>query len=454
MRPPLLKRTGKGEERMPIISITIGVALLLVLMMVCKLNAFISLIIVSLAVGVLEGMTPIEAVESIETGLGSTLGHLTMIIIFGGILGKLMTDSGGAQRIATTMINAFGEKRTQLAAVLTAAIVGIALFFETGVVVLIPLVFTIATAARVPVLYLGMPVIAALITMHGFVPPHPGPTAVANVFEANIGLTMILGIIIAIPAFILAGPLYTKLFKKESLEIEIPRGLFNPKEFKEEELPKFGISLFTALLPVILIALQTVVEIFAPDSAISSITNFIGNANVALLISVIVAIFTFGIKLGKKMPEIMQSVSESVSGIGMILLIIAGGGAFKQILIDSQIDKYISDLMSGSSLSPLLLTWLIAAILRVAVGSATVAGMTAASIAAPLVATTGVSPELMVLAAGAGSVTFSHVNDAGFWIYKEYFNLSIGKTIKTWSIMVTIISLVGLVGVLILDMFM
>ena len=438
---------------MPIISVTIGVVLLLVLMMVCKLNAFLSLIIVSLAVAILEGMTPTQAIASIESGLGGTLGHLTMIIIFGGILGKLMTDSGGAQRIATTMISAFGEKRTQLAAVFTAAIVGIALFFETGVVVLIPLVFTIAIAARVPVLYLGMPVIAALITMHGFVPPHPGPTAVANVFEANIGLTMILGIIIAIPAFLLAGPVYTKFFKKEFLEIEIPKGLFNPKEFKEEELPKFGISLFTALLPVILIALQTIVQLVAPDSALAPITDFIGNANVALLISVIVAIFTFGLNLGKKMPEVMQSLSESVSGIGMILLIIAGGGAFKQVLVDSHIDQYISDLMSGSSLSPLLLTWLIAAILRIAVGSATVAGMTAAGIAAPLVAATGVSPELMVLAAGAGSVTFSHVNDAGFWIYKEYFNLSIGKTIKTWSVMVTIISLVGLAGVLILDMF-
>lgn len=438
---------------MPIISVTLGVAILLLLMMLFKLNAFISLIITSLAVGILEGMSPLQALKSIETGLGGTLGHLTMIIIFGAALGKLMTDSGGAQRIATTMINAFGKKRSQMAAVITAAIVGIALFFETGVVVLIPLVFTIAAAAGMPVLYLGMPVIAALITMHGFVPPHPGPTAVANVFNANIGLTMLLGIIIAIPAFIIAGPIYTKLFKSKDLEIDIPKGLFNPKEFKEEELPKFGISLFTALLPVILIALQTIVQLAMPNSAIAQVTNFIGNANMALLISVIVAIFTFGLNLGKKMPEVMQSLSESVSGIGMILLIIAGGGAFKQVLVDSHIDQYISDLMAGSTLSPLLLTWLIAAILRIAVGSATVAGMTAAGIAAPLVASTGVSPELMVLAAGAGSVTFSHVNDAGFWIYKEYFNLSIGKTVKTWSMMVTIISLVGLAGVLILDMF-
>ncbi|WP_338451273.1 gluconate:H+ symporter [Niallia oryzisoli] len=438
---------------MPIISVTIGVALLLILMVILKLNAFVSLILVSLIVGVLEGMSPIDAVASIETGLGSTLGHLTMVIIFGGVLGKLMTDSGGAQRIATTLIKAFGEKRVQLAAVITAAIVGIALFFETGVVVLIPLVFTIATAAGVPVLYIGMPVIAALITMHGFVPPHPGPTAVADVFGANIGKTLILGIIIAIPAFTLAGPVYTKFFKKESLEIEIPKGLFSPKEFSEEEMPKFGISILTALLPVILIALQAFVEIFAPESAIMPVVDFIGNANVALLISVIVAIFTFGLNRGIKMSEIMQSLTESVSGIAMILLIIAAGGAFKQVLIDSHIDKYISDIMAGSTLSPLLLAWLIAAILRVAIGSATVAGMTAAGIAAPLVATTGVSPELMVLAAGAGSVTFSHVNDAGFWIYKEYFNLTIGQTIKTWSIMVTIISLVGLAGVLILDMF-
>ncbi|ETT88063.1 gluconate:H+ symporter [Viridibacillus sp. FSL R5-0477] len=438
---------------MPIVSICVGVALLLLLMVVFKLNAFISLIIVSLLVGILEGMSPIDAMTSIENGLGSTLGHLAMVIIFGGILGKLMTDSGGAQRIAMTLIKVFGEKRVQLAAVLTASIVGIALFFETGVVVLIPLVFTIAAAAGVPVLYIGMPVIAALITMHGFVPPHPGPTAIADVFGANIGKMLIYGIIIAIPAIILAGPVFTKLFKKESLETTIPKELFNPKHFEEHEMPGFGTSIFTAIIPVILIATKAFVEIFMPGSPIMPATNFIGNPSVALLISVIIAIFTFGISRGKKMPEIMNSVSESVSGIAMILLIIGAGGAFKQVLIDSHIDQYISDIMAGSTLSPLLLTWLIAALLRVAVGSATVAGMTAAGIAAPLVSAAGISPELMALAAGAGSITFSHVNDAGFWIYKEYFNLSIGQTIKTWSVMVTIISLVGLAGVLLINMF-
>ncbi len=437
---------------MPIVSICIGVALLLILMMVFKLNAFIALIIVALIVGILEGMSPIDAMASVQSGLGGTLGSLTMIIIFGAILGKLMTDSGGAQRIATTLIQAFGKNRVQLAAVLTASVVGIALFFETGVVVLIPLVFTIATAARVPILYVGMPVIAALITMHGFVPPHPGPTAVASVFEANIGKTLIYGIIIAIPAIIIGGPLFTKLFKKEDLEVEIPKGLFNPKEFTEEEMPGFATSLLTSLMPVILIASQVIVEIFMPESAVMPFFDFIGNPNVALLLSVILAFFTFGLNRGRKMKEVMKSLTDAVSGIAMILLIIAAGGAFKQVLIDSHIDQYITEIMAGSTLSPLLLTWIIAAILRVAVGSATVAGMTAAGIAAPLIGATGVSPELMVLAAGAGSITFSHVNDAGFWIYKEYFNLSIGKTIKTWSVMVTILSLVGLAGVLILNM--
>lgn len=439
---------------MPIVFICIGVVLLLLLMVVFKLNAFISLVIVGLLVGIMEGMSPNEAIASITSGLGGTLGSLVLVLGFGGMLGKLMADSGGAQRIAVTLINTFGKKRVQLAAVLTAFIVGIALFFETGVVVLIPLVFTIAAEASVPILYIGMPVVAALITMHGFVPPHPGPTAVAGIYDANLGKTLLYGIIIAIPAVIISGPLYTKLFKKEDLEVEIPKGLFNPKHFTEEEMPGFGISVFTALIPVILIAFQAIVEIVMPHSSLVPTAQFLGNPGIALLIAVIVAIYTFGLNRGKKMSEVMDSITQSVSSIAMILLIIGGGGAFKQVLIDSHVDKYVAGLMEGSTMSPLILAWLIAAILRVVLGSATVAGLTAAGIAAPLVAATHVSPELMVLATGAGSMTFSHVNDAGFWIYKEFFNLTIGKTIKTWSVMVTIASLVGLAGVLIINLIL
>lgn len=438
---------------MPIVSIIIGVILLLILMMVLKLNAFISLIIASLIVGILEGMSPAEAMTSVQNGLGSSLGSLTMVIIFGAVLGKLMTDSGGAQRIATTMLNAFGHKRVQLASVITAGVVGIALFFETGVVVLIPLVFTIAAATGVPILYIGIPVITALITMHGFVPPHPGPTAIAEVFGASIGQTLIWGVLIAIPAIIVAGPLFTKMFKKEDLEVEIPKGLFNPKTFEEHEMPSFTTSIITAILPVILIAIKSIVELAAPESAIRPFTDFVGTASTALLISVIIAMFTFGLNRGKSMKEVMNSFAEATAGIALILLIIAGGGAFKQVLIDSGIDQYIAGLMEDTTLSPIILVWVIGAVLRVALGSATVAGMTAAGIAAPIVAVTGASPELMTLAAGAGSVGFSHVNDAGFWIVKEYFNMSMGKTFKTWTVLTSIISVIGLIGVLILDMF-
>lgn len=222
---------------MPIVSIILGVTLLLLLMMVLKLNAFLAFIIASLFVGIFEGMSPTETMTSIQNGLGSTLGSITMIIIFGAVLGKLITDSGAAQSIAVTILNAFGKKYVQFASVFTASVVGIALFFETGVVVLVPLVFTISLAAGVPILYIGIPVITALITMHGFVPPHPGPTAIAEIFNANLGETLIWGVIIAIPPIIIAGPLFTKFFKKEDLEVTIPEGLFNPKPFGNHEIP-------------------------------------------------------------------------------------------------------------------------------------------------------------------------------------------------------------------------
>lgn len=439
---------------MPIVIICIGVALLLLLITVFRLNAFISLIIVSILVGIMEGMAPLEALESVKDGLGATLGDLALVLGFGTMLGKLMADSGGAQRIADTLIAKFGENRVQLATVITAFVVGIALFYETGFIVLIPLVFTVAISAGLPVLYIGMPVVAALITVHGFVPPHPGPTAIAVIFHANIGKMLLVGILTAIPAVLIGGVLYTKMFKKENLHCNIPKELFNPQKLTDKEMPGFGVSVFTSLIPVILMFIHAFVEIFFPKSPLLHYVGFIGDPAIALLIAVLLGIFTFGLHKGKTMDSVMKTVTESITSIAMILLIIGGGGAFKQILIDSKVDQYIAHLMEGTNLSPLLLTWLIAAILRVSLGSATVAGLTAAGIAAPLVNVSGVSPELMALAAGAGSITFSHVNDAGFWIYKEYFNLSIGQTIKTWSVMVTIISLVGLGCVLLLNIFM
>ena len=443
---------------MPLVSVILGVVLLLILMMLFNFSAFTSLIISSLTVGMLEGMTPLEATKAVEKGLGNSAGSLMLVIIFGAAVGKLLTDTGGAQRIAETMVNKFGEKHVQLASVITSIIVGIAMFFETGIVVLIPLVFSIAVVAGVPVLYVGLPVIAALITMHGFVPPHPGATAVAEIFKANIGMTLALGILVAIPSIFLAGVVYTRLLRrfapKGFLNIRIPKKLYTQKLFREEELPSFTRSIVIAIMPICFILLKTIIDIITPNSKIRIITNFLGSAGPALFITFLIASIVLGITKGKKVKDIGNILQESTANIAMILLIIAGGGAFKEVLIESHIDKYVSGLMANMPLSPLLLTWVIALVLRISLGSATVASMTAASIAAPLVHVAHISPELMTLAAGAGSIGLSHVNDAGFWIVKEYFNMSMKKTFSTWTVLTTIIAVVGLLGVLVLDIFL
>lgn len=443
---------------MPLVSVILGVVLLLILMMLFNFSAFTSLIISSLTVGMLEGMTPLEATKAVEKGLGNSAGSLMLVIIFGAAVGKLLTDTGGAQRIAETMVNKFGEKHVQLASVITSIIVGIAMFFETGIVVLIPLVFSIAVVAGVPVLYVGLPVIAALITMHGFVPPHPGATAVAEIFKANIGMTLALGILVAIPSIFLAGVVYTRLLRrfapKGFLNIRIPKKLYTQKLFREEELPSFTRSIVIAIMPICFILLKTIIDIITPDSKIRIITDFLGSAGPALFITFLIASIVLGITKGKKVKDIGNILQESTANIAMILLIIAGGGAFKEVLIESHIDKYVSGLMANMPLSPLLLTWVIALVLRISLGSATVASMTAASIAAPLVHVAHISPELITLAAGAGSIGLSHVNDAGFWIVKEYFNMSMKKTFSTWTVLTTIIAVVGLLGVLVLDIFL
>jgi Gnt-I system high-affinity gluconate transporter len=291
---------------------------------------------------------------------------------------------------------------------------------------------------------------AALFVTHGFLPPHPGPTAIAGIYGADMGKTLLYGIILAIPTVIISGPLFAMTLKK--MDKPIPAGLYNPKVFTEAEMPGFGVSVFTALIPVILMAVQAIAKMTLPSgSAILGYTGFFGDPVIATMLSVLVAIYTFGLQRGKEMKEVMATITESISAIAMIILIIGGGGAFKQVLVDSGVDKYIAAMMHGSGISPLVLAWGVASALRLALGSATVAAMTTAGIVAPIIATTGVSPELMVIATGAGSVIFSHVNDPGFWIFKEYFNLSIPETFKSWSILETLIAVCGLAGTLILS---
>ncbi|MFQ0996715.1 gluconate transporter [Gilliamella sp. CG25] len=440
---------------MPLIIIAFGVLMLLILMLPLRVNGFIALILVALSVGVLEGMPVMEVIKSIKNGVGGTLGSLALIMGFGAMLGKLLADCGGAQRIATTLIATFGDKKIQWAVTLTGFIVGFALFYEVGFVLLLPLILTIAATLGISPLYIGIPMAAALSVTHGFLPPHPGPTAIAQIFKADMGKTLLYGTIIGIPTVILAGPILTKLPFIRAINHPVEEGLYNTKTFTEQQMPSFRVSLFTALIPVILMSIRAISEMTLNNGHwLLPYVEFFGDPVIATLISVLIAIFTFGLLRGRSMSDINTSLVDSIKIIAMMLLIIGGGGAFKQVLVDSGVKVYIEQIMHGSTVSPIVMAWLIAALLRLALGSATVAALTAGGIVFPLIASTGVSPELMVIATGAGSVVFSHVNDPGFWLFKEYFNLSITETLKSWSLLETVISVSGLIGCLIINLFL
>lgn len=437
---------------MPLLIVIIGILLLFILIAHFKLNAFITFIIVSLFVGIAEGMDPLKVVDSIQNGIGSILGFLVIILGLGAMLGKLVADSGAAQRITTKLVATFGKKNIQWAVVLTGFIVGIPMFYSVGFVILVPLVFTIAAATGLPLLYVGLPMLASLSVTHGYLPPHPAPTAIAATFNADIAKTLLYGIVVAIPAIIVAGPLLSRTLK--GINATPLKEFLNPVVLKEEEMPSMTNSIISALLPVILIAVAALAEFTLPDSFFLKKTIlFMGNPAIAMLISVLVAIYTLGIGRGKKMKEVMVSVASAITGITMVLLIIAGSGALKQVLVDSGVSEYIGAMLQESSISPLILAWLIATVIRVCVGSATVAGLTAAGIVLPLIQDSGVSAELMVLAIGSGSLMLSHVNDSGFWLFKEYFNLSVKDTLKSWTIMETTVGVMGLLGVLVLNIF-
>jgi Gnt-I system high-affinity gluconate transporter len=437
---------------MPLIIVILGICLLLVLILVLKFNSFLAFVIVSLAVGLAEGMSIDNAVVSIENGIGSTMGFLVLILGFGSMLGKLVSESGAAQRITSKLIAAFGIKHIQLALMLTGFIVGISLFYDVGFFIMIPLVFTVAASTGLPLLYVGLPMLASLSVTHGYLPPHPAPTAIVTLFHADLGKTLLYGLFAAIPAILISGPLLSRVLSR--IEAKPLQEFLNQKVMSDEEMPGFWVSFFSSLLPVLLITIATLAGfLLAPDNGVRKILGYIGNPVIAMLISVLFAIYTLGLARGRKMTDIMNSLAHSVTTITMIMLLIAGAGALKQVLVDSGVSKYIGELLSESTLSPLFLGWLIATILRFCVGSATVAGITTAGIVLPLVTGGSVNPELMVLSIGSGSLMFGHVNDGGFWMFKEYFNLSIKDTLKTWSVMETSIGLSGLGAVMIMSLF-
>ena len=446
---------------MPLLIVLLGVALLIFMIIKLKLNTFVSLVVTAFLIALMLQIPIAKIPTTIETGIGGQLGHLAVIFGFGSMLGQLVSDSGGGYRIATTLIQKFGRRWIQVAVILASFIIGLALFFEVGLVVVLPIIFIIAREMDMPLMYLGVPMAATLNVTHAFLPPHPAPTAITDILGANLGHVLLLGIIAAIPTIIVAGPLYNyflhKLYPKvyrKNLDIAV---LGEYKEFELDETPGFGISVLTAMLPVILIAVATICSFILPKgNPVNEFIQFVGAPDAAMLISLLFAVVTMGLMRNKKMEEISNSMVTSVKQIAMMLLIIGGGGAFKQVLVDGGISKYVSDLFAHTSLSPIVAAWLITAILRIALGSSTVSAMTAAGLIAPMAHQFGANSSmaaLMVLAVGAGSVFGGHVNDAGFWMIKEYFGLSLKENFIAWTTLTCVLAVAGLLTVMVMAMF-
>ncbi len=434
---------------MTLLTIAICIGLLVLLITWGKINPFLAFLIVSILAGIATGI-PIENIsKSLQKGIGDMLGSLVIVIALGAMLGKIVAESGAAQRIASVMMNIFGEKNIHWGLVCTGFIIGIPLFYNVGFVLMIPLIFSVVNQYKLPAVYVGLPMLASLSVAHGFLPPHPSPAALVAQFSANMGITLLYGFAIAIPAIIIGGPVFATTLKKIPSK---PLKTFQNETLPEEQLPSTFNSFFTALLPVFLLAFTTIVAVYTKNNpTLKSIGSFIGDPQIVMLISVAVATYTLGINMGFTMRKIMDYYTHAVKDVSMILLITGGAGALKQVLVESGVSNEIGNILKELPLNPLIVGWLAAAVIRICVGSATVAGLTTAGIIAPMVQQTGVNPELMVLAIGSGSLMFSHVNDPGFWLFKEYFNLSIRDTIRSWSIMESIVSVVGIIGVMILN---
>ncbi|AHF16306.1 gluconate:H+ symporter [Niabella soli] len=432
------------------ILIVLGAIVLLVLLIgVFKINAFLSFLFVSVVAGIFLGIPLDKITQSVEKGIGDILGGNVVIIIAGAMLGKLIADTGAAQQVATSIVNKTGIKKVHWGVAAVGFIVGIPLFYNTGFVLLVPLIFSMVYQYKLPAVATGISMLAALSVAHGFLPPHPSPAALVSQFHADLGKTLLYGIVVAIPAIVLAGPVFSRfLLKIPSAPLEA----FRPQPMARENLPSPFSSFFVALLPVGLFALMAVLPFVTGDKH-APLLSFLSQPSIVMLIALTAGTWILGIKRGKRLPAVMNIYAEAVKEVAMILLIIGGAGGLKQVLTDSGVSNHIATLLQETHLSPLFLGWLSAAIIRAAVGSATVAGFTAAGIIAPLIAQTHTDPNLMVLSIGAGSLMFSHVNDGGFWMFKEYFNVSIKDTLRSWSIMEIIVSVTGLIGVFILNIF-
>jgi gluconate:H+ symporter, GntP family len=466
-----------------VVAALLGIAVVVVLITALKVHPFLALILGSAVLGVVARVAVKDIVASFTAGVGSTVGSVGLLIALGAMIGGLLTASGGADRVVNAVVDRVSPRALPWAMGGVAALIGIPLFFEIGVVLLIPIVLLVAHRSNQSVLRVGIPALAGLSVLHGFIPPHPGPLVAISSLNASLGLVLLFGLILAIPAVIIAGPVFGS-FISTRLHVATPTALVGaavggretgttgagtsdagardlldtgdraPVAEGARRQPGFGATVATVLLPVVLMLLGAIGELTLHDgTTLRSISNVLGTPVIALLIGVVVAMFTLGTAVGFGRQRISDTVGGSLPAIAGILLIVAAGGGFKQLLVDSGVSKLIADAASGASFSPLVLGWLVAVGIRLATGSATVATITAAGIVAPLAA--GLdrpTTALLALAVGAGSLFFSHVNDAGFWLVKEYFGMTVGETIKSWSVMETIISVVGLIGVLVLNL--
>jgi gluconate transporter len=424
--------------------LALSIFILLVLIVRLKLNAFIALLLTSFAAALMNGMTADAALKSILKGIGDTMGSLVLILVFGAVLGKMIEESGAAHSISDALTRIFGEKRIQLSMLITGFLVGLPMIYNASFLVLIPLVYTLSVRSRLPLMYLGIPLSSALSVTHGYLPPHPAPTSIAMMYNADVNLTLLYGIVLAIPAAILAGPVLAWFFRH--LRNTPPPELFQPREFRRDQLPGLMVSLFSTLIPVILMLVGALVSLAGLTGRAADAARFTSDPTVALCIAVLIAFYTLGLRRGRSMDGIMKSVGTAVASVSVVILIIASGGAFKQVLLDSGTGEAMKELAASASVPPLVLAWSAAALLRLALGSATVAAITAAGVVLPVIPGSGVAPELLVLATTAGSLMFSHFNDIGFWMFKEYYNVTVKQTFQIWTVMESIVAIVGLVG--------
>ncbi|MFH9353680.1 GntP family permease [Kitasatospora sp. NPDC017646] len=447
--PPALPHTGSNTQLLIAVLLSIGAIILLITRL--KLHPFLALTLGSGLLAVVAGAPFDRLLNSFSTGFGATVASVGLLIGLGAMLGKLLADSGGANIIADTVLARTGRKALPWAMALIAALLGLPLFFEVGVVLLIPIVLLVARRGNVPLMRVGIPALAGLSVLHGLIPPHPGPLVAIDALKADLGVTLALGLLVAVPTLVIAGPLFSRVAERWVGPLEIPTAVTPEETVEREHTPSFGAVLATILLPVVLMLGKALADVVVddPKAMVQRVLDFVGSPLIALLAATLLGMLTLGKAAGFDKARISDTVGKALGPIAGIVFIVGAGGGFKQTLIDVGVGDMVSHWAGQWHISALLLGWLIAVLIRLATGSATVATITAAGIVSPLAANmSSTHSALLVLAVGAGSLFLSHVNDAGFWLVKEYFGMSIGQTLKSWSVMETIISVVAIALIL------